>query len=84
MKVGEFEKPRTKLLFYIVKYGPNNTKVVKLMTNKPSPGGKVGPKHDRMSCNILIYGFHLCSGWRRSGWQGPGGARAGVSGEAGA
>ena len=85
MKVGEFEKPRTKLLFYIVKYGPNNTKVVKLMTNKPSPGGKVGPKHDRMSCNsILIYGFPLCSGWRRPGWQGPGGAGAWVSGEAGA
>ena len=85
LKVGEFEKPRTKLLFYIVKYGPNNTKVVKLMTNKPSPGGKVGPKHDRVSCNsILIYGFPLCSGWWRSGWQGPGGARARVSGETGA
>ena len=57
LKVGEFEKPRTKLLFYIVKYGPNNTKVVKLMTNKPSPGGKVGPKHDRMSCNSILLRF---------------------------
>ena len=26
LKVGELEKSRTKLLFYIVKYGPNNTK----------------------------------------------------------
>ena len=28
------KKPRTKILFYIVKHGPNNTKVVKLMNQK--------------------------------------------------
>ena len=28
------KKPRTKILFYIVKHGPNNTKIVKLMNQK--------------------------------------------------
>ena len=40
--VSDVDKPRTKLLFYIVKYGPNNTKIVKPMNAKDrKPSHKV-------------------------------------------
>ena len=32
--IGSYPKPKTKLLFYIVKYGPNNTKIVDIMNQK--------------------------------------------------
>ena len=34
VEIGNYQKPKTKLLFYIVKYGPNNTKIVDIMSQK--------------------------------------------------
>ena len=34
VEIGNYQKPKTKLLFYIVKYGPNNTKIVDIMNGK--------------------------------------------------
>ena len=39
-EVGTMQKPRTKLIFYIIKYGPNNTKEVKLMNQKERHSSK--------------------------------------------
>ena len=52
-------KPRTKILFYIVKHGPNNTRVVKLMNQmgrkrKETTNGVGNRKIDGFYIHLLI------------------------------
>ena len=52
VEIGNYQKPKTKLLFYIVKYGPNNTKIVDVMNQKER-------KYSNNGSQVRLRDFHL-------------------------